>query len=89
MTILLFLGHFILTHNLLGLLKKADHSRVVNVTSQAHKQVNSYDLNAIAKSQTEFRSHSVAYGVTKLALILFTRYLSKKLIINFYLFKKN
>ncbi|XP_044265412.1 retinol dehydrogenase 12-like [Tribolium madens] len=74
-----YLGHFILTHNLLSLLKKADHSRIVNVTSEAHRLVNVYDLNAVTKSQTEFRSHLVAYGVTKLALILFTRYLFKKL----------
>jgi retinol dehydrogenase-12 len=74
-----YLGHFILTHNLLSLLKKADHSRIINVSSQAHTWVNLYDLNAITKSQTEFRSHIVAYGVTKLALILFTRYLFKKL----------
>ncbi|XP_019866007.1 retinol dehydrogenase 12 [Aethina tumida] len=74
-----YLSHFILTQHLLKLLKKSVHARIVNVTSEAHRKVNVYDLKAVTKCQTEFRSHFVAYGVSKLALILFTRELSKQL----------
>ncbi|KAG5894631.1 hypothetical protein JTB14_026162 [Gonioctena quinquepunctata] len=74
-----YLGHFILTHHLLKLLKKSVHARIVNVTSEAHRNVNVYDLNAVTKCQKEFRDHFVAYGVSKLALILFTKEFAKKL----------
>lgn len=55
------------------------HARIVNVTSEAHRLVNVYDLKAVTTCQTEFRDHFVAYGVSKLALLLFTKELSKKL----------
>lgn len=74
-----YLSHFLLTHYLLKLLKKSDHARIVNVVSESHRKVNVYDLKAITKCHTEFRSHFVAYGVSKLALVLFTKELSKKL----------
>ncbi|XP_030767707.1 retinol dehydrogenase 12-like [Sitophilus oryzae] len=74
-----YLGPFILTHHLLGLLQNSVHARIINVSSEAHRNVNIYDLKAITKCQTEFRSHFIAYGVSKLALILFTKELAKKL----------
>ncbi|CAG9821087.1 unnamed protein product [Phaedon cochleariae] len=74
-----YLGHFILTHHLQTLLKNSVHGRIVNVASEAHRIVNVYDLNAVTKCQVEFRDHFIAYGVSKLALILFTRELSKRL----------
>ncbi|KAJ8925965.1 hypothetical protein NQ315_009818 [Exocentrus adspersus] len=74
-----YLGHYILTHHLLKLLRKAVHARIVNVSSEAHRNVNIYDLKAVTKCQEEFRSHFVAYGVSKLALVLFTKQLAKKL----------
>lgn len=63
----------------MNLLKKSVHSRIVNVSSEAHRIVNVYDLKAITTCQSEFRSHFIAYGVSKLALVLFTKELSKKL----------
>lgn len=75
----MIIGHFILTHHLLKLLKKSVHARIINIASEAHRNVNIYDLKAVTKCQNEFRSHFVAYGVSKLALILFTKELSKKL----------
>ncbi|CAG9863049.1 unnamed protein product [Phyllotreta striolata] len=75
-----YLGPFVLTHHLLDLLKKSVHARIVNVSSEAHRIVNTYDLNAVTKCQTEFRDHFTAYGVSKLALNLFTKELSKKLL---------
>ncbi|CAH0551825.1 unnamed protein product [Brassicogethes aeneus] len=75
-----YLGHFILTHQLLKLLKKSVHARIINVASEGHRSVNVYDLKAVTNCHTEFRSHFTSYGVSKLALILFTKELSKKLI---------
>lgn len=72
-------GHFILTHHLLNLLKKSVHARILNISSEAHRFVNVYDLKAVTTCQKEFRTPFIAYGVSKLALILFTRELSKKL----------
>ncbi|GJQ66261.1 hypothetical protein Trydic_g4312 [Trypoxylus dichotomus] len=74
-----YLGPFVLTHHLLILLKKAIHSRIINISSEAHRFVNTYDLKAITKCQSEFRSHFKAYGVSKLAILLFTHELSKRL----------
>ncbi|KAL3286052.1 hypothetical protein HHI36_000565 [Cryptolaemus montrouzieri] len=74
-----YLGPFVLTHYLLKLLKASDHARIVNVSSNAHRMVNYYDLQAVTTWQSEFRSHFIAYGVSKLGLILFTRELSKQL----------
>ncbi|XP_078000730.1 retinol dehydrogenase 13-like [Glandiceps talaboti] len=70
------LGHFLLTNLLLDLLKKSTPSRIVNVSSIAHEpgKINFDDIN----SEKEY-SKSAAYGQSKLANILFTRELSKKL----------
>lgn len=76
---IVFLGHFILTHHLLKLLQKSVHARIISTSSEAHRIVNTYDLKAITECQREFRDHYIAYGVSKLALILFTRELAKKL----------
>ncbi|KAL1512771.1 hypothetical protein ABEB36_002303 [Hypothenemus hampei] len=75
-----YLGPFILTHYLLPVLEKQEHARIVNVASEAHRRVNVYDLKAITTSPTEFRSPIVSYGVSKLALLLFTRELAKLLL---------
>lgn len=68
-----------LTHHLLPILKNAQHARIINVVSDAHRIVTPYDLKALSKCQTERRPHFTAYGVSKLALILFTNEFSKKL----------
>lgn len=68
-----YLGPYYLSHQLLRTLKRSDHARIINVVSDAHRLVNVYDLNCLTNNQGEFRTHFIAYGVSKLALILFSR----------------
>lgn len=75
-----FLGPFLLTHYLIPHFEKQVDARIINVASEAHRKVNVYDLKAVTTCQNEFRSPFIAYGVSKLALILFTRELAKKLL---------
>ncbi|MFC3560333.1 SDR family NAD(P)-dependent oxidoreductase [Pedobacter jamesrossensis] len=64
------LGHFVLTMNLLSLLKASAESRVINVSSSAH---------ALGKASRLFQKNNTklsdmqAYGDGKLANILFTK----------------
>lgn len=70
------MGHFLLTNLLLDLLKQSSPSRVVVVSSLFHwyGRINKEDLNS-EKSYWKW----LAYGQSKLANILFTRELSRKL----------
>ncbi|XP_034107861.2 retinol dehydrogenase 14-like isoform X2 [Drosophila albomicans] len=70
------MGHFLLTNLLLDLLKKSSPSRIVNVSALAHVDgsINFDDLNS-EKSYSPRK----AYGQSKLANILFTRELAKRL----------
>lgn len=70
------LGHFLLTNLLLDLLKASAPSRIINVSSVAHMRgtINKKDLNS-----DEAYSAADAYAQSKLANILFTRELAKKL----------
>jgi retinol dehydrogenase 12 len=70
------LGHFLLTNLLLDLLKAAAPSRIVVVSSLAHLQgsINKEDLMS-----TKSYNKITAYCQSKLANILFTRYLAKQL----------
>ena len=70
------LGHFLLTNLLIDLLKRSAPSRVVNVSSYGHRmgQINFDDLN----SEKSY-SRVGAYSNSKLANILFTRELSRRL----------
>ncbi|KAH8410123.1 hypothetical protein KR009_006331 [Drosophila setifemur] len=70
------MGHFLLTTLLLDLMKKSSPSRIVNVSSLAHRrgQINFGDLNS-DKSYDE----SKAYAQSKLANVLFTRELARRL----------
>ncbi|XP_030650271.1 retinol dehydrogenase 12-like [Chanos chanos] len=70
------LGHFLLTNCLLDLLKKSAPSRIVNVSSLAHErgQIHFDDIN-LDKDYTPQK----AYRQSKLANVLFTRELAKRL----------
>src|SRR6266511_5717500 len=70
------LGPFLLTSLLLDILKASAPSRIVNVTSDAHKgaKIDFDDLQG-EKRFSGWR----AYGQSKLAMILYTHELAKKL----------
>lgn len=70
------MGHFLLTNLLLDVLKQSSPSRIINVSSLFHwyGRINKEDLNS-EKSYWRW----IAYGQSKLANILFTRELSKRL----------
>ncbi|KRT85312.1 dehydrogenase, partial [Oryctes borbonicus] len=70
------LGHFYLTNLLLDRLKASVPSRIINVSSVAHKrgEIDKTDLNSSVKYDA-----GKAYAQSKLANLLFTRELSRKL----------
>lgn len=70
------LGHFLLTFLLIDLLKKSAPSRIINLSSMAHSwgTITLDDIN----SERNYHSRR-AYGQSKLANILFTHSLAKKL----------
>ncbi|XP_071182027.1 retinol dehydrogenase 14-like isoform X1 [Mytilus edulis] len=70
------LGHFLLTNLLLDLLKKSAPSRVITVSSNAHEKgrINFADINSEKKYEPR-----VCYDQSKLANVLFSRELSKRL----------
>ncbi len=70
------LGYFLLTHELLPLLKKTPGSRVVSTSSGAH-QMSKMSLDTIAKRDGKSAGFP-AYADSKLANILFTRSLAKR-----------
>jgi NAD(P)-dependent dehydrogenase (short-subunit alcohol dehydrogenase family) len=70
-----YLAPFLLTNLLLDMLKKSPPSRIINITSGLHKgPINFNDI----ESKEKFKGIK-AYSQSKLALILFTRLLAKKL----------
>ena len=71
-----YLAPFMLTNLLLDILKRSAPARVINVSSTIHKnaRINFDDLQA-EKKYTSFK----AYGQSKLAMILFTNELSRRL----------
>ncbi|XP_035741745.1 retinol dehydrogenase 13-like [Vespa mandarinia] len=70
------MGHFLLTNLLLDVLKQSAPSRIINVSSNAHLKgkLQVKDLNSM-KNYDPYE----AYAQSKLANILFTRELAKKL----------
>ena len=72
------LGHFLLTHLLLDRLKEASTARIVNVSSVAHTFVNGINFDDL-NSEKSYTTHS-AYFRSKLANVLFTRSLAKRLV---------
>jgi NAD(P)-dependent dehydrogenase (short-subunit alcohol dehydrogenase family) len=71
------LGYFLLTEELLDLLKKSAPARIVNVASEAHRQ-GKIDFEDPMYEKRSYGGFS-AYGQSKLANILFTRELARKL----------
>ncbi len=69
-------GPFLLTHLLLDLLKASAPSRIINVSSEGHR-LGKLDFDDL---QSERRYDGIrVYGTSKLANILFTRALAKRL----------
>ena len=72
------LGYFLFTNLLLHKLKGEDETRIVNVSSAAHsfvKEIQWQDINF----KNNFKQGLRCYGQSKLANLLFTRYLAIKL----------
>ena len=72
------LGYFLFTNLLLNKMKGKKETRIINVSSAAHsfvKEMNWEDINF----KDNFRMGLAAYGQSKLANLLFTRYLAIKL----------
>ncbi|XP_072171697.1 retinol dehydrogenase 11-like [Diadema setosum] len=70
------LGHFLLTHLLLDLLKASAPSRIVNVSSIGHQFGRMHFDDIMLEKKYD---SIVSYGQSKLANILFTRELAKRL----------
>jgi len=71
------LGYFLLTHEVRGLLEKTPGARVVSTSSGAHRMGN-FDLDDLVKRERVYGGFQV-YGDSKLANILFTRELARRL----------
>lgn len=71
-----YLSHYLMTRELLDLLKKSSSSRIINVSSAAHSMapMNWDDLNYEKKYKPFY-----CYGQSKLAQVLFTTELEKRL----------
>jgi NAD(P)-dependent dehydrogenase (short-subunit alcohol dehydrogenase family) len=73
------LGHFLLTNLLIDLLKSSQPSRIVVVSSMAHSSTTSSTFNFDNLNSEKYYRKWDAYGQSKLANILFTRELTKRL----------
>ena len=73
------LGHFLLTNLLLDRLKEAPAARIVNVSSLAHKDAKPTGINFNDINSEQSYHPWTAYGQSKLANVLFTRSLAKRL----------
>lgn len=70
-------GHFLLTFLLLDLVKKSTPARIINVSSMAHTFTSSINLEDI--NSEKYYDKNNAYAQSKLANVLFTRSLAKRL----------
>ncbi len=70
------LGHFALTAQLFDLIKKGTNPRIVNISSQAHR-IGTMDFHNLMYEQGVY-SEARAYGRSKLANLLFTFELNKR-----------
>lgn len=72
------LGHFALLANIIDLMKGSKDARIVTVSSAAH-QLGNIDRNNLMLDRNNSYNPWLAYGNSKLANILFTKELSKRL----------
>jgi NAD(P)-dependent dehydrogenase (short-subunit alcohol dehydrogenase family) len=72
------LGYFLLTNLLLDVIEASAPARIVNVSSEAHRQATSLDLDAIVRFENGYAPMK-AYSASKLANILFTVELARRL----------
>lgn len=72
------LGHFLLTNLLLPCLTLHPHARVVTVSSSRYKECLEFDFTGMEESKSDYKAGQ-AYCQSKLANILFTRSLAKRL----------
>ena len=72
------MGHFLLTQLLLERIKNSGPARIVTVASRAHTRVGGIDWEAVRKP-TKTRAGLPEYGVSKLANVLFSAELSRRL----------
>ena len=71
-----YLSHYLLTRLLLNTLMDAPKARIINVSSIAHRGVR-MDFDDLSSNKS-YKTMKV-YGKTKLAQLLFTKYLSEKI----------
>lgn len=72
------LGHFLLTLRLMPALLASAPARIVNVSSEGHRSARGIDFDAVRRSTATVAAlHE--YGVSKLANVLFTRALARRL----------
>jgi NAD(P)-dependent dehydrogenase (short-subunit alcohol dehydrogenase family) len=72
------LGHFLLTLLLAPRLREARAARIVNVSSQAHYEAKGIDYQAVRRP-TRSITGLAEYAVSKLANVLFTKELSRRI----------
>lgn len=72
------MGHFLLTQLLLDRIKASAPARIVTVASRAHIRVTGLDWDAL-RQPTQSRTAIAEYGVSKLANILFSAELGRRL----------
>jgi len=71
------LGHFLLTQLLLEKLQSSGHSRVITVSSRAHKRAAEIDWDALRRPTSSWTGIR-EYAVSKLANLLFSAELAKR-----------
>ena len=76
------LGHFLLTNLLLDCLKKSPSARIVNVSSSLYKRCKTFEVDKMNSDDPTRvgKRKNAAYNQSKLANILFTRALAKRLV---------
>lgn len=72
------MGHFLLTQLLLDRIKASTPARIVTVASRAHRRVQGIDWDAVRRP-TRTRLALEEYGVSKLANVLFSAELGRRL----------